>query len=464
MKKILIIVLHIFLANLCFAQNQAPLTVREAYNFAVRDTFQYYNFNIGLNSYVPTYSQIVILDKALDSLNQQYVYTQQIERFTPAFSPDNIHFINVIYTKSTELFKTRHWDSSSYTNLLCKIVTNPSTTNYCYDSLAMDYGNRKTLKHEFNYNLSQTGKIHYAAGLGQTLDYYSSEEMYSTRTYKMIFYNKSGQTWGVRTDIFDIQKDTCKPLTMREVYDFDEGNIFTYKTVLYRIPPGRLDTLYERQTVLKKSLFLPDSIVYILKKESAYTSAFTQLMLKTDTFVVKNLDSSVVNDLKGDPQRYIYTQDVCQNFSLCNTKRKEYGRRLYSDRIVDLGNNHKYGLGIGLTFFDGSSITPFTQALIYYKKGIEICGTPISFPTSISAPSVFDLKIKYFPNPTNDILNIETDLSNFDIKISNLSGQLVLKSQNTAAINIRHLPNGLYFLQVFEGVILRGVNKFVVQH
>ena len=107
--------------------------------------------------------------------------------------------------------------------------------------------------------------------------------------------------------------------------------------------------------------------------------------------------------------------------------------RYQSDRLVDFGSYNYYGRGIGLTYFDASSISPNTRSLFYFKKGAETCGTPISFPTSIKTPSVFNPKIKFFPNPTQDILNIETDLSFFDIKISNFNGQIVLKSQNTSA-------------------------------
>jgi hypothetical protein len=463
MKKALFIISHIFLANIAFAQNQVPLTVREAYNFAVGDTFQYFDYNLSINPYARNYKQVTILNKAIDSLNQQYVYTQQIERFTPAYTAGN-YFVSANYTKSTELFRTRPFDSSTYTKPLCQPVMNPSRTNYCYDSLTTDYGNRKTWKHEFNNNSFQLGKTHYAVGLGLTLDTQSSEQQQTGSSSKMTFYNKNGQVWGERTDVFDIQKAMCPPLTMREVYDFAEGDIFIYKKEAYRYTPfpGRFDTLYERQTVLKKSLFLPDSMVYILKNESVYASALSQLMLRTDTFVVKNLDSSVVFAIKGNVQAYLYVQDVCNTFS--NTNRKVYGRSLYSDRIYDIGYSYYYGRGIGLTFYSNPGPTPDSKALIYFKKGIEIWGTPFTFPTAIATPSVFNPQLRCFPNPTGDVLNIETDISVFDIKISNLSGQIVLKSENRTAINIRNLPNGLYFLHVFEGAILRGVNKFIVQH
>ncbi len=463
MKKILLIISSVFLASIGFAQNQTPLTIREAYNFSVGDTFQYFSYNLGVNQYARNYKQVTLLGKAIDSLNQQYVFTQQIELFTPAYTAGN-YFVNSNYTKTIELFRTRHFDSLTYTKPLCPVVTNPSPTNYCYDSLTMDYGNRKTWKHEFNSNGFSSGKTHYTLGLGLTLELLNSEQPNTEQSNKMTFYNKNGQIWGERKDVFDIQKAVCQPLTVREVYDFDEGDIFFYKKEAYRYTPlpGGLDTLYERQTVTKKSLYLPDSMVYIFKKESAYASALSQVTLKTDILVIKDSDSSVVYAIKGNIQANMYVRDVCQLFS--NTNRKMYGRTLYSDRLIDFGYNYYYGRGIGLTYYSSSGIVPDAKALIYFKKGGETWGTPINFPTSIPTPSLFDPKVKCFPNPTFDVLNIETDLTNFQIKISNLSGQIVVNSQNTAAINISHLPNGLYFLHLFEGNILRGVNKFVVHH
>ena len=64
-------------------------------------------------------------------------------------------------------------------------------------------------------------------------------------------------------------------------------------------------------------------------------------------------------------------------------------------------------------------------------------------------------------NPTSDILTIDTDIVFNKLRIINTNGQLVLEEKNVQSIHTEQLPNGIYFLQVFEGSVLRGVMKFV---
>ena len=64
---------------------------------------------------------------------------------------------------------------------------------------------------------------------------------------------------------------------------------------------------------------------------------------------------------------------------------------------------------------------------------------------------VIDKTIKIFPNPTNEILNIEKYNSSIrEIAIYNILGNKVFESEYSNSINISNLTNGLYFLRIIE--------------
>jgi hypothetical protein len=62
--------------------------------------------------------------------------------------------------------------------------------------------------------------------------------------------------------------------------------------------------------------------------------------------------------------------------------------------------------------------------------------------------------ITVFPNPTKDLLNIQTSLTT-DIEkviVTDIAGKTVLKqNQNTTQVNVQNLAKGMYLLQVFSG-------------
>ena len=281
----------------------------------------------------------------------------------------------------------------------------------------------------------------------------------------MTYYNKQGQTWGTRTSIFEQQNAACKPLTVREVFDFDVNDIFIYRNVDYNFRVGRLDTFFEKQTILQKQANSRDSIVYFIKKEGFYRSAANKLIVKTDTLVVRDLDSSAVYKLKNNGL-YVFTQDKCTTFS--NSNRRIYGRALSSDRIIDYCQGYYVGMGVGLNYSYACYFYPFGTDLIYFKKGTEVWGSLINFPTSLLTPTLPNFKIILYPNPTTNELTIESETLFNDIKITSLEGKTVYEEKDVNvlqhSIKLNNMPNGLYFLKLYNDKILRGVKKFVVHH
>ncbi len=77
-------------------------------------------------------------------------------------------------------------------------------------------------------------------------------------------------------------------------------------------------------------------------------------------------------------------------------------------------------------------------------------------------------QIKLFPNPTHDVLNIQVNTNFTKIQVVNLNGQVVLEdnsgNKSEHQINVSQIPNNIYTVRIFEGEILRGVEKCVISH
>ena len=102
--------------------------------------------------------------------------------------------------------------------------------------------------------------------------------------------------------------------------------------------------------------------------------------------------------------------------------------------------------------------------------------------TTVYLPSCYS-PIKSFPNPVSDVLNIEieseatAELKNsrslkvdptFDIRLYDGMGNLVRQNSTRSAtmqFNVNSLPNGTYYLHVYNGIYEKPVVKqIVVQH
>ena len=73
----------------------------------------------------------------------------------------------------------------------------------------------------------------------------------------------------------------------------------------------------------------------------------------------------------------------------------------------------------------------------------------------------------YFPNPANQSLLIQTKTAQGEIRISDLSGRLVLseilKNESTP-ISTQDIPAGVYFIKLFNGNELIGTQKLIIAH
>ncbi len=454
MKKALTFVL-LLTASFLSAQSNDSLTINEAYNYGVGDTFQYSIYDRGSSIYRFKPQQIVIKEKKVDTSFKIITYIRQIEEYKLVQTGPQSAY--PFYSNQNDILKVKMSDDKVKPSP-CPIIINPSNFNYCYDSIKTDYGGRKTLKHEYNPNLAGLTKEHYAQGLGRPLLYYSGPDgQYNEISLK--YYNKNGLTWGNFDSTIAKERIKIKPLTVREVYDFDLGDVFIYEHMEFSPPIfGKFTTRYERRTVLSKTISTNgDSIIYTFKSESAFKDSLSKVTTRMDTAKVIDLDSLALYKVKPNPTGLFRTY-ASDTYSVYCTDRRQNWRFLVCE-CFDYSYSQSVGQGIGIINLNANF--PASSSLIYFKKGSETCGTPIDFPVGINTPSVSTPKITLSPNPTSDILTIDTDIIFNKLRIINTNGQLVSEEKNVQSINTAQLPNGIYFLQVFEGSILRGVMKFV---
>ncbi|MQP23481.1 T9SS type A sorting domain-containing protein, partial [Flavobacterium sp. LMO8] len=83
----------------------------------------------------------------------------------------------------------------------------------------------------------------------------------------------------------------------------------------------------------------------------------------------------------------------------------------------------------------------------YALNATEISSLYTNNTLSTSDFSQNNLEVALYPNPVNDILNIETALELQSVEIYNIQGQKVLSS-NQKQINVSDLAAGMYMVRI----------------
>lgn len=73
------------------------------------------------------------------------------------------------------------------------------------------------------------------------------------------------------------------------------------------------------------------------------------------------------------------------------------------------------------------------------------------FDTALNVEEHFKLNFSIYPNPTNQNLNIQTNITNYNYKLYTLHGQTILESKNSSLLtqlDLGHLSTGVYFIDI----------------
>jgi hypothetical protein len=239
-------------------------------------------------------------------------------------------------------------------------------------------------------------------------------------------------------------------LKIRDVFDFQKGDEFQYKTT---INGGEIPNA-DRITVVQKTFSANnDSITYTYHHDRYSTSFNDQnLEYSFDAFdtseTYTNLDSPILNIISAD----------------FNT----YGLNLYQKMFCDTAVNgfyikepndfrtpyiiYEYGKGLGLTSYveesEGLMDSKETTMFYFNKQGVK-CGVP-DLTTSIDMDIAEHFEV--FPNPAQRFINLKlTDELPFIYTFYNLTGDKISSGKLTGRRNIialDEIPRGVYILQI----------------
>ncbi len=226
-----------------------------------------------------------------------------------------------------------------------------------------------------------------------------------------------------------------------EIYDYQVGDIFHFELNAYE--PSSGSHVYTNIEIMGKYYSASQDTLFYIRSFATHEShswapnwAFSKNM---DTIFITNLDS-LVNSGNIDT---VFTSIV---FS---------GRKV--NRIDDYGPNQNVTLifveGCGRTYYRYVQTSPNTDwesKLIYYKKGSEVWGTPI--PLSVNQAQNTLSLVKIFPNPSKGVINIDVpkEIGDFEIRVFNVSGQLIVRMNNDNRIDLSNEPSGLYYIQLIS--------------
>jgi len=109
---------------------------------------------------------------------------------------------------------------------------------------------------------------------------------------------------------------------------------------------------------------------------------------------------------------------------------------------------------------DFSQVTLTNNEWLGLSIGTRRPFTPQDITASLSTKSFNQINVSVYPNPTSDVLNIDTTENINNVIVYNLSGQKVLQTNTQAAVNVSALNAGVYLLEV-QTEKGTGIMKFV---
>jgi hypothetical protein len=121
----------------------------------------------------------------------------------------------------------------------------------------------------------------------------------------------------------------------------------------------------------------------------------------------------------------------------------------------------RIGIGVGGEFWFNGAIDDL-KIYNYVLTDTEISNLHANNTLSTSDFSQNNLEVALYPNPVNDVLNIETTLELKSVEIYNLQGQRVLSS-NQKAINVSALTSGMYMVRIEDRDHAVSTKKIIVK-
>jgi hypothetical protein len=279
-------------------------------------------------------------------------------------------------------------------------------------------------------------------------------------------------------------------MTWRDVFDYNVGDVFHYSGYEGNSSPAHYDMI---ENILGKT-FSSDSMSVTYTIERCKMVMWFQYYYFHDTL-------TEVYDTSAWPGEYS-SIGLSQEFrrfggyyaSSFDATLSEYNQRLSKSTSPDYyevldtcwgrGNaeiyyNYVYTKGLGNTLYIYNNTGDYyfaRQELVYYQRGNEIWGTPVSFDCNTllgidPQKSTAKAFIEIIPNPVETqaevFIQCILKYDNISIVMYDYSGKIVLREQvnsNPFTLNRGDLPPGLYILVIYDkNDVIIGKKKIVLR-
>jgi hypothetical protein len=270
-----------------------------------------------------------------------------------------------------------------------------------------------------------------------------------------------------------------------EVYNMQVGDIFHYSGYHTALSSGGgvTTTWLSMKKVLTRTVHgNNDSITYtyqLCRREQVVstgviTSTFDTIT-KTYNFVQLANDSTILRM----PDEFIRHNNYASAFDRkMNNYRSRQTKEIDSDKFRFLNHcwlipeagtisNNWYSEGLGVSeYYKKNSNYIEDEALVYYKKGFEIWGTPVSTDCNTlvsveSAPVKSALQVHVIPNPVNTRAEIIIDglksTTALQVALYDYTGRMVYRNTvNSDRFTFERsgIANGLYVLKITAGEMI----------
>lgn len=247
--------------------------------------------------------------------------------------------------------------------------------------------------------------------------------------------------------------DSQELMTIGEVFDFETGDEFQTRSTANFQPPNA-----DRITVTGKYYSENmDTVFYNLSHDIYYTTVNWEgepfleyhFGIFNNTVFYTDLDSSLLHYDFGFSVNQYFENSTPLCDSLINGCAYSWGPGFEDDYYIN-----EYGRGIGMTYeyhYSGMGGYELSKnTLFYYKKGIEICGTPDMTHVGTQLLGL-EQELTVFPNPAGKDIYLKGIFDEVNCTVLNAMGQPVIckkLNMNDNNLNIEQLSAGMYFLLV----------------
>ncbi len=259
-------------------------------------------------------------------------------------------------------------------------------------------------------------------------------------------------------------------MTIREVFDFQPGDIFHLKKFYPSYQPAYFGAI--RYEITSRTVSPGNDTVCYTEQHFDYDAEhqgtlhinysfqnYSKLVCYTnlDSMIHTLVDTSYLLNSVFHP----FVDTTFVDHLLCDSLIYLYNAA-YGGDFEPLYKNAAYGKGLGMTYYEYTDLWSLPsihvgRQMIYAKKGPVPCGQPDNTTQDIAEETGGSIVVDCYPNPATTQLTLEFSgdllLCNKEIKLINPWGQVLLHEDFADGItighlDISHLPSGTYFMHV----------------